>query len=140
MSPQAALFARCVTQSWVWGDNWRLLLVSKTGMLIRMKLSPLLRASLFLGSSAAGLALALLASREIADHRWPEGLRHAGWSIYLVLLPFINYLALGKVAGRPVSAADAKSPALRLLPGKLGFVGLLGLALLIAGCVAEVLG
>ena len=132
----------------MWSEDVRVLLLGKTAMLdnlsmprsSRMKLPALLKASLFLGASAAGLALALLASREMADHRLPEGLRHAGWSIYLVLIPFVNYPALKKGAGRPISLADAKNPSLRLLPGKLGFVGLLGLALLIAGSVVQVLG
>jgi len=105
-----------------------------------MKFPALCKSCLFLASSAAGVTLAVMACAEIRDHRWPEGLKHAGWSIYLVLMPFLNYSALRKVAGRPISAADAMNPSLRLLPGNLGFVGLLGLALLIAGSIAQAFG
>jgi len=76
---------------------------------------------------------------EIAGQQWPDGLMHAGCSIYLVLLPFINYPALRKVAVNRFSIENAKNPALKLLPGSLGFVGLLGLVLIIAGAMAGVL-
>lgn len=105
-----------------------------------MKIPKLLKSGLFFCSSAAGIALAVKACLEISDHRWPAGLGHAGWSIYLVLLPFLNYSALKTVAVRRLSIENATNPKLQLLPGNLGFVGLLGLMLVIAGDIAGALG
>jgi len=105
-----------------------------------VKIPKLLKSGLFFCSSAAGIALAVKACLEISDHRWSAGLGHAGWSIYLVLLPFFNYSALKTVAVRRLSLENATNPKLQLLPGNLGFVGLLGLILVIAGDIAGALG
>ena len=105
-----------------------------------MKIPYLLKSGLFFCSSAAGIALALKACLEISDHHWSGGLGHAGWSIYLVLLPLLNHAALRKVAVRRLSIDNATNPELQLLPGNLGFVALLGLILVIAGDIAGELG
>jgi hypothetical protein len=90
--------------------------------------------------SAAGLGLAFKASLELSEHRWPSGLKYAGCSVYLVLMPFLNYPALVKISSKSVSLENANDPSLRLLPGKLGFVGLFGLILLISGTLVNAFG
>jgi hypothetical protein len=80
-------------------------------------------------------------SFELSRHDWPRGLSHAGWSLYLVLAPFVNLGALRAALGRPVSDVG-RNKALRL-PLALSLVSLLAFVLAAAGLVltmAEQLG
>lgn len=81
--------------------------------------------------------MALHACAEISERRWPLGLEHAGWSIYLVLFPFYNHTALMHLFFKPLSLKEAKTPSLQLLPARLAYVSLFGLALQIAGLIAR---
>jgi hypothetical protein len=105
-----------------------------------MKLFALFKPTVFFCFSAAGVALAFQACLRLLKHEWHPGLEYAGWSIYLVLLPFINYPALRTISTKSLSLDDARDPSLRLLPGNLGFLGFFGLVLLVAGGLINIAG
>lgn len=105
-----------------------------------MKLLASIKPVAFFCFSAGGVAMAFQACLKLLKHEWHPGLEYAGWSIYLVLLPFVNYPALQKISAKNLSLDDARDPSLRLLPGNLGFLGLFGLVLLVAGSLVNIAG